>query len=282
MARAMINGADLFYEESGSGQPLLFHHGYNGSHDSWEGTVERLRGKYRCIVMDCRGAGDSEHTAGGYTIAQYADDAVGLMDHLGIGRFTFIGHSMGGITGMQMALSHGARLERLVLVAPAPADGVGNAKDPAGNPAEKHHLESRALRAARASDELVRQNVVVNPRGRTEADVARSVERTLSVSDLHFENSWRELVEFNQGDRLRDIQTPTLVVAGATDSLLPANLKDFQRLPNATLHVFSRVGHGVPTDVPIEFAEVLDDFFTHGVLNAQTQAAKLAAAAGVG
>jgi pimeloyl-ACP methyl ester carboxylesterase len=267
MARATINGADLFYDEQGSGEPVLFHHGYTGSHDSWDETVARLSSKYRCIVMDCRGAGDSEHTADGYTIAQYAADAVGLMDHLGIDKFTYVGHSMGGITGMQLGMDYADRLEKLVLVAPAPADGVD--APPEG------HEESRALRAAEAKDELIRQRVLMNPRGRTAEEIAPAVDRAISVSDGHFEGSWDALVDFRPGDKISEIQTPTLMASGAADGLLAANLKDFQRLPNATLHVFSRVGHGVPQDVPDDFAAVLEDFLTHGVVNAETQMAKV-------
>lgn len=269
MARATINGADLYYEEQGSGEPLLFHHGYTGSHDEWEGTVERLKDKYRCMVMDCRGAGDSEHTADGYTIKQYAADAVGLIDHLGIDAFTYIGHSMGGITGMQLAMDYPNRLDRLVLVAPAPADGV-NAPAVFRDRARKLHMDG-------AREQMIREAIVMNARDITEERMGRNVDRGLSVSDEHYDRSWEELENFRPGDEISDIHTPTLMVSGAADALLQANLKDYQRLPNATLHVFSRVGHSIARDVPEEFAAVLDDFLTNGVVTAQTQMAKLMA-----
>jgi len=72
--------------------------------------------------------------------------------------------------------------------------------------------------------------------------------------------------------------TPTLVIGGASDSLLPGNLMDYQLLGNATLHVFSRVGHGVPREVPAAFSRVLADFMEHGVVNAATIQARLAEA----
>ena len=59
-------------------------------------------------------------------------------------------------------------------------------------------------------------------------------------------------------------------MAGAANSLRKANIEDWQRLPNATLHVFSRVGHGIPTEVPDELSEVLKDFLEHGVVKAHT------------
>ncbi len=71
----------------------------------------------------------------------------------------------------------------------------------------------------------------------------------------------------------------TLLIAGAAGGPLLANLADFQKLPNATLHVFSRVGHGVPSDVPDEFAAVVADFMQHGVVVAQTLQDRLQQAA---
>ena len=97
MAKIRINEVNLFYEEIGQGDPIIFHHGYTGAHDVWLDEISpRLKDRYRCIVMDCRGAGDSEHPSEGYNIEQYADDVVGLADALKISRFHYVGHSMGG------------------------------------------------------------------------------------------------------------------------------------------------------------------------------------------
>jgi proline iminopeptidase len=78
------------------------------------------------------------------------------------------------------------------------------------------------------------------------------------------------MADFDVSDELHKLTTPTLMVAGAADGLCTPNVTDWQKLPNATLHVFSRVGHGVPGDVPEEFAEMLADFMEHGVINART------------
>jgi pimeloyl-ACP methyl ester carboxylesterase len=269
MSTATINGVDIWYEDTGgSGPPIVLHHGYTGSHDAWtELIAPRLRDRYRCISMDARGAGDSGRPSGGYTMAQYALDVVGLMDHLGIDTFTYCGHSMGGLIGMELGINHAARLERLILVAPAPADGI--------DAPEAMHERSRALREAGDRNTMIRERTIMAPREGQEARIARAVDRALSVSEGHFEQSWQELRNSRRGDALYEMQVPTLLIAGAADSLLPHNLVDFQRLPNGTLHVFSRVGHQVPGDVPDEFAAVVADFMAHGVVNAQTQLQKL-------
>ncbi len=61
MSTEAIRGVELYYEDVGSGPPLLFHHGFAGSHDSWERVIPLLSDRYRCVAMDCRGAGDSGH-----------------------------------------------------------------------------------------------------------------------------------------------------------------------------------------------------------------------------
>lgn len=271
MPRATINGADLFYDEAGSGEPILLHHGYTGSHDSWWNLiVPRLKDRFRCIVMDCRGAGDSAHTPDGYSIEQYARDVIGMADHLGLDTFTYCGHSMGGVIGMELGINYADRLDRLILVAPAPADGVQA-------PPEMHE-RSRQLYLAKDRDTMIRERTIMSAREGQEVNIAASVDRALSASERHFEDSWQALLDARLGDRLEQITVPTLMVSGASDSLLKPNLKDFSKLPNATLHVFSRVGHGIPTDVPDAFAEAVADFMANGVVTAQTLMDRLEAA----
>ncbi len=263
-----INGADLFWDEIGKGEPLILHHGYTGAHDVWLDEIgPRLADRFRCIVMDCRGAGESERCADGYNIPQYARDVVGLADFLGLDKFTYVGHSMGGGIGFELGVNHGDRLDKLILVAPIPAGGIE------GDP--KAHEEGKALRkASDGRERMIAQRQLLRIRA-PEESVVQGVDRALSVSDRHYEESWQSMVDFDVLDRLVGLTTPTLIVAGAADGLCKANVNDWQRLPNGTLHVFSRVGHGIPRDVPDEFSEVVADFLSHGVVNARTQQKKL-------
>lgn len=267
MAKATINGVELFYDEHGAGEPVLIHHGYTGSHYSWDGVVPALAKQYRVFRMDARGAGDSSHPAGGHTIEQYAADVIGMADHLGLGRFTYIGHSMGGVIGFELGLSYRDRLDRLVLVAPAPADGVQA-------PPEMHEASAR-LRAANDAETMARQSMALSANPMPYEDALVDARRRLGVSQAHFDQSWDALRAYRKGDRLGEINVPTLLVAGAADGLLAANLKDFQRLPNATLHVFSRVSHGIPYEIPETFANVVADFLANGVVTAATLQANL-------
>ena len=92
MPHATINNARLWYDVMGDGEPILLHHGYTACRENWLPVAERLADRYRVILMECRGTGESEDTEDGYHIDQYARDVVGMLDHLGIDQLTFSFH----------------------------------------------------------------------------------------------------------------------------------------------------------------------------------------------
>lgn len=264
MASADSEGVAIHYEDVGAGPPVVFHHGYTSTHEAWAAVIECMRPRRRCIALDARGTGDSDRPEHGYSIEQMALDVLAVADAAGLERFTFVGHSMGGVVGMQLALGHGSRLDQLVLVCPAAADGMQI-------PAEVRE-RSRQHWLARDREALLRDRLAACARASAHASITASIDNVLEVSVGHFEDAFTALCSVRFGDRLAEIATPTLVVAGAADGLLPANLRDVQRLGHATLHVFSRVGHSAPREVPADLAQVIEDFLTHGVVTAETLA----------
>lgn len=274
MAYAETNGARLWYEVRGEGEPLLLHHGYTASRVNWMPVAERLESRYQIILMECRGTGQSEHTPEGYTLEQYAADVVGMLDHLGLETVSFAGHSMGGGIGYLLALEHRQRLDRLILMAPIPAEGVGEITPELREQrlAERRRGDRDAI-LARYRAMQFREDV------ETEEWFIDRTEHILSVSDGHFERGAESMRDLNVAHRLPEITTPTLMIAGAVDSLLEPNLKDFMSLPNATLEVLSRAGHEVAVHEPDRVAAAIDSFMVHGPVTAATLMARLAAAA---
>ena len=155
MAIANINSVNLYYEDIGIGDPIIFQHGYTASHDGWSGVVERMSTQYRCVAMDCRGAGDSAHPEDGYTIEQLAADVVGMADYLGFDRFHYAGQSMGGLIGFELGLSYPDRLLSLSLSAPAPADGIAMP--------QSIHATMRERWANKERDLLIRTSLAWGP-----------------------------------------------------------------------------------------------------------------------
>ena len=246
----------LHYIEHGSGpEPLMFIHGYTGSCQNWSETLPRLPGRYRAYALDLRGAGESEKPASGYGPGVYAEDIHAATRELGLDTFTLIGHSMGGLTGMQLAVSHPERLRRLVLVAPAPSGGL--TMDPAWRTYAKSIRSNREVRRQLARTFQVRPL--------SDAHIESFIDEDLKWPEAAYDEAWQAMVDIRLADAIARIQVPTLMVVGDRDALRAANLADGQRIPNCALHVFYRVGHMIQYDVADEFVALIDDFMQHGV-----------------
>jgi len=115
MAFAPIAGGELFFETEGSGPPLLLVPGLGGVGSFWRLQLAALGERFTVIVHDHRGCGRSAQTIGGYSIERMADDVLALMDHLGLDRVDYVGHSTGGAIGQRLAVRNPDRLGRLVL-----------------------------------------------------------------------------------------------------------------------------------------------------------------------
>lgn len=261
MPHAQINNAKLWYDVIGEGEPLLLHHGYTASRVNWAPVAERLKDRYQIILMECRGTGESEDTEDGYSLEQYASDVIGMVDHLGIEKFTFAGHSMGGGIGFLLGLNHAERLNRLILMAPIPAFGL---------PGDEPNKEELALKLkARADNDrefFMQRYLAERFREDVETDewFSSRVDHLMRVSDGHYVDGLKSMHGFNVEDQLPNLNLPTLMIAGAVDLLLRPNLNDYMRLPNASLHVFSRAGHEVAIHEPDGVSEAIDGFMQYG------------------
>jgi pimeloyl-ACP methyl ester carboxylesterase len=115
MPIAHSNGIEIYYEEQGSGDPLLLIMGLAADSVAWMFQRDAFAAHYRTVVFDNRGVGRSSKPDGPYAIAQMADDAAGLLDALDIGRARVVGISMGGMIAQELALRHPQRVGGLVL-----------------------------------------------------------------------------------------------------------------------------------------------------------------------
>ncbi len=116
MATATINGTDIYFADSGGDGPaLLFSHGFLMDHTMFDAQVEALSDEYRCVRWDERGFGATRAPAD-FTYWDSADDAIGLLDHLGIEQAVLIGMSQGGFLSLRAALAHPDRVRGIVLI----------------------------------------------------------------------------------------------------------------------------------------------------------------------
>jgi len=117
MTYAQINGADIYYEERGKGdETILFSHGLLWSSQMFRHQIDSLSKKYRVIAYDHRGQGKTEVTSSGYDMDTLTQDALQLLDHIGIEKVHFVGLSMGGFVGMRLAARYPDRITSLTLI----------------------------------------------------------------------------------------------------------------------------------------------------------------------
>jgi len=120
MATANVGDVQLYYEEHGSGDPLLLIMGLAADSQAWMFQVPEFSRRYRTVVFDNRGVGRSSKPPGPYTVAQMAEDAAGLLDVLDIERAHVVGVSMGGMIAQELVLRHPQRVRGLVLACTYP------------------------------------------------------------------------------------------------------------------------------------------------------------------
>ncbi|RJX79288.1 alpha/beta hydrolase [Pseudomonas sp. LS-2] len=253
------DGTEIFYKDWGTGQPIVFHHGWPLSADDWDAQMLFFLSKgYRVIAHDRRGHGRSTQTSVGNDMDTYAADVAALVAHLQLKDAVHIGHSTGGGEVARYVAQHGAgRVAKAVLIGAVPPIMVKSAKNPGGLPMEVFDGFRSALAANRAQ---FYKEVPVPFYGynREGAKVSEGVK----------ENWWRQgmmggakahydcIKAFSETDfteDLRKITVPVLVLHGDDDQIVPiadsAELS-IKLLKHGTLKVYKGYPHGMCTIHP--------------------------------
>lgn len=239
MPNATLNGLNFHFERAGSGPPLLFISGTGGDLRVQPNVfASPLAKAFDLLAYDQRGLGRTDKPDVPYSMAQYADDAAGLLDHVGWAQAAVIGVSFGGMVAQELVLRHPGRVKRLVLACTSPG-GVGGASYPFH---EIEHLkgEERARFLMPVSD--TRRDAAwaaANPED-YERFVALAAADPFAGEPGRAEGAHRQLearAKHDTWDRLGQIACPVLITAGRYDGIaLPATQeKMVARIPGADL-----------------------------------------------
>lgn len=249
MAISTVNGVDLYYEDSGSGPPLLLVIGFTENTSAWDGVRERLVDRFRVLVFDNRCAGQSTYTDE-CSMADMASDAIGLADALGLDRFHIGGQSMGSAIAQLVALDHPDRIESLTLI---------NSFARVDRAVLAVFVAFGAMRAAGVDIELVVRSIVPWMNGEQslvdEEHIDALVQEALAMPHPQtldgYERQLAALREFDNTMRLGDIAARTLVIAGHEDRVAPVRGSELlaATIPAAQLLVLP-TGHGSLHEAP--------------------------------
>lgn len=249
------NGIALHVEQRGAGVPaLVFLHYWGGSSRTWHHVIEALEPQFRTIAIDQRGWGKSEAPESGYTVADMADDAQGVIDALDLERFILVGHSMGGKVAQLIASRHPVGLIGLALIAPAPPGALG--LDLATRQGMTHAYDTRASIIATVEQ-------VLAPDG-LDADDLETVIQDSLVGSPAAKAAWP--LATSQEDIARavtEIDVPVIVISGENDRVDPPAVirrEVLARIPQARLTVLPKVGHLSPLEAPEQIAALLSAF----------------------
>ncbi len=258
MPTIQINGAELYYEEHGSGsEAIVFGHGLFASSKIWrEPYISRLPPKYHAYAIDLRGHGRSSQTVNGCNFVQLAEDVYQWSQQLQIPPFLYVGVSMGGGVGVQLALEHPEVLRRMVLM---------NTVTGFGLLAPRPVIPLLALMAGNRwlLKKMLRSGFTRPPPDETVQlllDDALLVSKQTCVEWFHRNNRMRHL------DRLRDIEVPTLVMIGGKDTVLPVDRQHrlADALPKGEKVVFEDAGHMMALEIPQDVFGAMSAFLQRG------------------
>jgi pimeloyl-ACP methyl ester carboxylesterase len=268
-----IDDRSIAFVDRGSGPPLLFVHGLGSNLSLWRSTMDALDDSYRVLALDLPGYGRSDKKDVPGTMAFFADTVTAFLDARGVDRATYVGVSMGGQVGLTLALRAPDHLRRLVLVSPAGIERF----TPEEAAALKNATTAEGI--ASSTDEQVRQNVAMNFAAWDE-QYDWLIEQRHALSQrtdfrAYAEANARSVAGMLEGpvrDRLGEVTTPTLVLFGAGDKLIPnqylhenmttADVADRAEaaLPNATVRLVEDAGHLLMLERPDAFRTALRDF----------------------
>jgi non-heme chloroperoxidase len=173
------DGTQIFYKDWGSGQPIVFHHGWPLSSDDWDNQMLFFLSKgYRVIAHDRRGHGRSTQTSTGHEMNTYAADVAELVAKLDLRDAIHIGHSTGGGEATRYVARHGkGRVAKAIIIGAVPPVMVKSARNPGGTPIEVFDGFRAALAANRAQLAIRRTLRTANRRDSSPISPARAAPR---------------------------------------------------------------------------------------------------------
>lgn len=248
--RTKVNDLELYYEQHGEGDPIIFSYGWLDDCSVWNYQIETFAKNYRVILCDHRGHGKSDKPKGDYSIETLSNDLHSIIQNLNLNRVNLVGFSMGGEAALAFILKHPRKVAKLIL--------VGTTAKMAW---PMHFLQFlRYILPYRMILAIVSRAKYYRPSPLTiDANISRAIKVPRDIA-------YKYLVEINKYDTrnmLSQIEIPTLIIIGEKDRL---NFKGSQylhrRIRGSKLQIIANSGHSVMIEKPKEFNQLVQQFIT--------------------
>ena len=262
------DGVKLYYEETGSGTPIVFAHEFAGDYRTWELQVRHFSRRYRCIAYNARGYPPSDVPPDfeRYSQQHARDDILSVLDGLGIQRAHVVGNSMGGFAALHFGMAYSPRALSLVVA------GCGYGAHP--DQYKQFQEQSRVLAKTMLEEGMPKlaatyghgparlQLQAKDPRGFAEFVRYFSEHSALGSANTMLGYQARRPSLYDLTAEMARISAPLLIVAGdEDDATLEPGLLMKRTIPTAGLAVLPNSGHMTNLEDPAGFNRLLEDFF---------------------
>jgi 3-oxoadipate enol-lactonase len=261
------DGVNLYFEEAGHGTPILFLHEFAADHTNWEPQLRYFSRRHRCIAYSARGytPSDVPPAAEAYTYEHFYNDALAVLDHLGIAAAHFVGLSMGSYSSLQVALNAPARVRSMTLA------GVGSGSSRENLEAFRAQCRANAeqfetlgsVEVAKVTREAPGRIpfLVKDPRGHADfyAALARHDAKGSANTMRGFQGGRPSI--YTMTDVIRKVATPALIICGdEDDACIEPSLFLKKHLTASGLTFFPKSGHVLNLEEPSLFNETVERF----------------------
>ena len=250
-----VNNVKINYIKQGAGnEAVVFVHGFAGGLRDWREPLNRLPKEYHAYALDLRGHGQSDKP-GSYKLTEFVQDIYAFSQELGIGKFTYVGHSLGGKIGYQFALDHPDMLKAMVLAAPAPAHGF--------IPIDQQPGFLEMVTSAWGSPEGLRGFFGTTSKPPSEEVLNELINDAMDADPAAIAECAVWWISTNLEPQLGNIRVPTLIVAGAKDDLpIDCEERYANEINGCRFEVLEDDGHFLPIESPQKFVDLLTSFIT--------------------